>query len=212
MSPSQPNTVSDRQSETVGVRQGRPPVSRESLLAAADALFADADTYQSVSMDAIAAAAGVGKGTLFRAFGDRDGLLDALAAAKFLPLRTAVESGPGPLGPDTPASDRIVAFLDAVLTFKVDNRNLMRAREAAATGNLQSERYRWMHELLQHLIEDTAPRSTINDAGYAAHALLAALHIDLIDELLSTGRSVEDIRRAQAAQALALLSQASRPE
>jgi AcrR family transcriptional regulator len=187
-------------------------VSRESLLAAADALFADADTNQSVSMDAIAAAAGVGKGTLFRAFGDRDGLLDALAAAKFLPLRTAVESGPGPLGPDTPASDRIVAFLDAVLTFKVDNRNLMRAREVAATGNLQSERYRWMHELLQHLIEDTAPQCTINDAGYAAHALLAALHIDLIDELLSTGRSVEGIRRAQAAQALALLSQASRPE
>jgi AcrR family transcriptional regulator len=182
------------------------------VLAAADALFADADTSQAVSMDAIAAAAGVGKGTLFRAFGDRDGLLDSLAAAKFLPLRTAVEHGPGPLGPDNPASDRIVAFLDAVLTFKLDNHNLMRAREVTTTGNLQSERYRWMHELLRHLIEDASPGRTATDAGYAAHALLATLHIDLIDELLATGRSVEDIRHAQAAQARAVLCAASRPE
>lgn len=175
------------------------------MLAAADALFADADTPQTVSMDAIAAAAGVGKGTLFRAFGDRDGLLDALAAAKFLPLRTAVESGPPPLGPDAPAPDRIVAFLDAALTFKLDNHNLMRAREVAATGNLQSERYRWMHGLLRRLIQDAATGCAANDAGYAAHALLATVHIDLIDELLTTGHSVEDIRRAQAAQALAVL-------
>ncbi|MCO5995515.1 TetR/AcrR family transcriptional regulator [Actinoallomurus rhizosphaericola] len=180
-------------------------MSRDSMLAAADALFADADTPQTVSMDAIAAAAGVGKGTLFRAFGDRDGLLDSLAAAKFLPLRTAVESGPRPLGPDTPAPDRIVAFLDAVLTFKLENRDLMRAREVASTGNLRSERYRWMHGLLQRLIQDAATGCAANDAGYAAHALLATLHIDLIDELLTTGHSVEDIRRAQAAQARAVL-------
>lgn len=182
------------------------------MLAAADALFADAQAPQSVSMDAIAAAAGVGKGTLFRAFGDRDGLLDALAATKFQPLRTAVESGPKPLGSDTPASERIVAFLDAVLTFKLENRNLMRAREVAATGNLQSERYRWMHGLLQRLIQDAAPTCTTSDAGYAAHALLAVVHIDLVDELLDTGHSIEDIRRAQAAQALAVIGRAPRPE
>ena len=205
MSPSQRNTISDRQSETVGARRGRPPASREAVLAAADALFANAATPQSVSMDAVAAAAGVGKGTLFRAFGDRDGLLDALAAAKFQPLRTAAESGPAPLGPGSPAPDRIVAFLDAVLTFKVENRNLMRAREVAATGSLRSERYRWMQSFLQGLIQDAAPTRTASDAGYAAHALLAVLNIDLIDELLDAGRSVEDVRRAQAAHALAAI-------
>jgi AcrR family transcriptional regulator len=47
------------------------------MLVAADALFAGGDSLQTVSMDDIAAAAGVGKGTLFRAFGSRDGLLDA---------------------------------------------------------------------------------------------------------------------------------------
>lgn len=174
------------------------------MLAAADALFAKTATPQSVSMDAVAAAAGVGKGTLFRAFGDRDGLLDALAAAKFQPLRTTAESGPAPLGPGAPAPDRIVAFLDAVLTFKVENRNLMRAREAA-TGSLRSERYRWMHSFLQRLILDAAPTFTASDAGYAAHALLATLNVDLIDELLDAGRSVDDIRRAQAAHARAVV-------
>ncbi len=163
-------------------------------------------------MDAIAAAAGVGKGTLFRAFGDRDGLLDALAAAKFQPLRTAVESGSQPLGPDTPASDRVVAFLNAVLTFKLENRNLMRAREAAATGNLRSERYRWMHTLLQGLVREATPTRTASEAGYTAHALLAALHIDLIDELLDTGHSSEDVRRSQAAHARAVLGAAPRCE
>lgn len=205
MSPEQRNTVSDRQSKISGGRLGRPPASRDGVLAAADALFAADATAQPVSMDAIAAAAGVGKGTLFRAFGDRDGLLDALAAAKFQPLRTAVESGPEPLGPGTPAPDRIVAFLDAVLTFKLENRNLMRAREVAAPGNLRSERYRWMHALLRGLIREAAPARSESDAGYAAHALLAVLHIDLVDELLDTGRSVADIRRAQAAQARAVV-------
>jgi len=38
-------------------------------------------------------AAGVGKGTLFRAFGRRGGLLDALWATKIAVLRNEVESG-----------------------------------------------------------------------------------------------------------------------
>lgn len=205
MSPPQPNTISDRQSQKADSRRGRPPAPREGVLAAADTLFAQTEAPQSVSMDAIATAAGVGKGTLFRAFGDRDGLLDALAAAKFQPLRAAVESGPSPLGPDAPASDRITAFLGAVLSFKLENRNLMRAREMTATGNLQSERYRWMHTFLQRLIREAAPTRTAKDAEYAAHTLLAALNIDLIDELLNTGLSVDEIRRAQTAHALAVI-------
>jgi AcrR family transcriptional regulator len=210
MSPLQRSTFSDCESEKVGPPRGRPSFPRALVLDAADALFADTAAPQTVSMDAIAAAAGVGKGTLFRAFGSRDGLLDALSAAKFAPLRKSVEEGEPPLGPGTPPRERLAAFLDALLTFKLQNRQLMSAREVASAGALQTERYRWMHGLVKDLIEDAAPGATAKDPGYAAHALLATLRIDLIEELLATGRSPLEIRRALAALIRAVMDDALR--
>ena len=183
-------------------RRGRPPVPPALVLAAADALFADADSPPTVTMDAIAAAAGVGKGTLFRAFGSRDGLLDALWAAKLAAVREALEQGEPPLGPGAPSRERAVAFLDALLTFKLENRHLIRARETAPRL-LQSRHYKWMHGWLRDLIED-GPLGA-NEAGYAAHTLLAALHIDLVEELLGSGLSLQAIRAAQAAHARAAI-------
>lgn len=194
----------------MGARRGRPPVPTSVVLAAADALFADADAPGAVTMDAIAAAAGVGKGTLFRAFGSRDGLLDALSDVKFAPVREAVRGQEPPLGSQAPPRDRIIAFLDALLTFKLENRHLIRAREVASAGALRTERYRWMQDMLRTLIEDAVPGATAGDAGYAAHVLLAAVHIDLVDELLASGRSPEEIRRSQAALARAVLDDTSR--
>ncbi|MFD2418721.1 TetR/AcrR family transcriptional regulator [Amycolatopsis pigmentata] len=175
------------------------------MLAAADALFAGADAPGAVTMDAIAAAAGVGKGTLFRAFGSRDGLLDALSDTKFAPVREAVEGKEAPLGSSGQPCERIVAFLDALLTFKLENRHLLRAREVASTGALRTERYRWMQDVLRNLIEDAVAGTTAGDTGYAAHVLLSALRIDLVEELLAGGRSPEDIRRSQATLARAVV-------
>jgi AcrR family transcriptional regulator len=53
-------------------------------------------------MDAVAAEAGVGKGTLFRRFGDRAGLAVALLDERERDLQAAVLSGPPPLGPGAP--------------------------------------------------------------------------------------------------------------
>lgn len=66
--------------------------------------------------------------------------------------------------------------------------------------------------ILQDLIRDAAPGEAANDAAFTAHALLAAMNIDLIDELLASGHTVEDIRHAQAAQAFAVLSGATHPD
>ncbi|KPI02333.1 regulatory protein TetR [Actinobacteria bacterium OK074] len=87
--------------------------NRARLLAAAARLVAEQGA-QSVTMQEVAEAAGVGKGTLFRRFGDRDGLLLALldeAEAEFLEAYT---SGPPPLGPGAPARERLVAFGSAL--------------------------------------------------------------------------------------------------
>src|SRR3954452_11750353 len=51
--------------------------NRRRVLAAAERLFASCDPAR-VTMDAVAAEAGVGKGTLFRRFGDRAGLARAV--------------------------------------------------------------------------------------------------------------------------------------
>ncbi|MGP3777185.1 TetR family transcriptional regulator, partial (plasmid) [Streptomyces sp. SDT5-1] len=93
--------------------------NREAVLTAADALFTRRESPDDVTMADVAAAAGVGKGTLFRAFGDRAGLLRALYEARLEPLRQAVETGPPPLGPTTPPRDRVPALLDALLRFKL---------------------------------------------------------------------------------------------
>jgi AcrR family transcriptional regulator len=201
------SNISDYKSETENVRRGRPPIDPALVLAAAAALFADADAPHAVTMDAVAAAAGVGKGTLFRAFGSRDGLLDALWVTKLAALREAVARGEPPLGPGAPSRERAVAFVDALLTFKLENRHLIRAREVAPRL-LQSDNYKWMHGWLQNLIEDAALGPTADQTGYAAHVLLASLHIDLVEELLANGLSLPAIRRAQAAHVTAVIDAA----
>lgn len=167
-------------------------------------------------MDDIAAAAGVGKGTLFRAFGSRAGLLDALFAARMTAVREAFEEGPAPLGPAAPPRARLFALLDALLAFKLDNRQLIAARETAQAALPRAGHYRWMHARLRDLIEaaasatppaaDTPPADLpAADASYAAHALLNALRPDVIDELLAAGETPESIRSAQAALARRIL-------
>jgi AcrR family transcriptional regulator len=170
------------------------------VLAAADALFAGAEAPHTVSMDEIAAAAGVGKGTLFRAFGSRDKLLDAVFGARMAALREAIETGEPPVGPGTPAAERVLGVLDAVLTFKLENRQLIRAREVSRSGTpVQGGTYRWLHGKLRELIEQaTSGNASAVDPGYAAHVLLGALRPDLVDEMVAAGRSPEAIRAAQA--------------
>jgi AcrR family transcriptional regulator len=178
------------------VRRGRPPVPPARVLAAAEALFAQTDAPATITMDAIAAAAGIGKGTLFRAFGSRDALLDALWAAKLAPVRDAIAGA-------APPHDRAVALLHALLDFKLANRHLIRARERAP-NLLESDHYRWMHDQLQQLI--AAPRAPDSASDYAAHALLATLHIQLIEHLLAQGHTLDTIRARLAAHAAAVIA------
>ncbi|HWX95249.1 MAG TPA: helix-turn-helix domain-containing protein [Solirubrobacteraceae bacterium] len=94
--------------------RGDAAANRKRILAAARALFAERGV-DGTSMDAVAAAARVGKGTLFRRFGDRAGLIDALLDDAMAEFQDAFLSGPPPLGPTTPASVRLEAFLDELV-------------------------------------------------------------------------------------------------
>ncbi|MEU6214684.1 TetR/AcrR family transcriptional regulator [Streptomyces sp. NPDC047023] len=174
--------------------------NRQAVLAAADALFSRSGSPEDLTTAAIAAEAGVGKGTLFRAFGDRAGLLRALYEARLEPVRRAAETGPPPLGPATPARERVPALLDAVLCFKLDNRRLALALEDGGGGSpYQAEHYERWHDLLRSTLERIPG---LPDADFTAHALLAATRADLVERLAGQeGGGREELRARLAAYA-----------
>ncbi|MFJ9928951.1 MULTISPECIES: TetR/AcrR family transcriptional regulator [Streptomyces] len=171
--------------------------NREAVLAAADALFARRESPEDVTMAEVAAAAGVGKGTLFRAFGDRAGLLRALYEARLEPVREAVESGPPPLGPATPPLERVPALLDAVLCFKLDNRRLALALEEGGDSPYRAEHYERWHRMLRAVLERIPG---LPDGDFTAHALLAATRADLVEHLAGGERVPRERLRAQLAE------------
>ncbi|MEU0131860.1 TetR/AcrR family transcriptional regulator [Streptomyces sp. NPDC006289] len=171
--------------------------NRQSVLAAADALFARCESPEGVTSAAIAAEAGVGKGTLFRAFGDRPGLLRALYEARLEPLREAVETGPPPLGPTTAPRRRVPALLDTLLCFKLDNRSLMLAlEESGSSSPYQADHYERWHGLLDTLLGQIPG---LTDSDFTAHALLAAIRADLVEQLAGHERVPRERMRAQLA-------------
>jgi AcrR family transcriptional regulator len=90
--------------------------NRALLLDAARRLVAERGP-DAVTMDEIATAAGVGKGTLFRRFGSRAGLMMVLLDEDEQASQRAFMFGPGPLGPDAPPLERLLAFGRARLRF-----------------------------------------------------------------------------------------------
>ncbi|GAB2486752.1 TetR/AcrR family transcriptional regulator [Nocardiopsis aegyptia] len=169
--------------------------NRAAVLAAADTLFTDRASAEDVTMADVATAAGVGKGTLFRAFGDRTGLIRALFQARQEPVRRAVEEGPPPLGPGAAPLQRIPALLDALLCFKLDNRHLALALEDSGSP-YQAEHYERWHALLRGLLEQVPG---LEDSGFTAHALLAAVRADLVEYLAGHEHMPRERMRARLA-------------
>ncbi|MFI7219870.1 TetR/AcrR family transcriptional regulator [Micromonospora maritima] len=148
--------------------------NRVAVLDAAATLFR-AQGVAGVSMEAVAAAAGVGKGTLFRRFGDKAGLATALLDAEERALQEAILFGPAPLGPGptgaAPAPrERLRAFVGAYLDYLLEHLDLVRVSETAATGaRYRIGAYRFWH---RHVALLLAGRP---DPDADAHTLLAPL-------------------------------------
>ena len=105
--------------------------NREAILGAARRLFAERGPA-SITMDRLAGAAGVGKGTLFRRFGDRAGLFHALLDETERRLQEGFIRGPAPLGPGAPARERLIAFGHALLELTAERGELLLAATPAA--------------------------------------------------------------------------------
>jgi len=158
------------------VLQEEPPLradaarNRDKVMAAAEKLFAERDA-SCVTMDAIAAEAGVGKGTLFRGFGDRAGLVLALLQEHETRLQETIIRGPAPLGPGAPPIERLIAFGEALLKHLAQHGELI----AAAEGKL--DRYRSGPFMVYQahvavLVREAAPEA---DWEYLTDTMLASL-------------------------------------
>jgi AcrR family transcriptional regulator len=98
--------------------------NRALLLDAARRLIDEHGT-DAVTMDAVATAAGVGKGTLFRRFGSRAGLMLVLLDEDEKELQQSFMFGPPPLGPGAPPLQRLLAYGRSRLQFVWNHRDLL---------------------------------------------------------------------------------------
>ena len=87
-------------------------------------------------MDDIAAAAGVGKGTLFRRFGSRAALALAVLSERESAFQEGFIRGEPPLGPGAPPLQRLIAFGEARMDLLADHAEVLAAAEVGA-GALQ---------------------------------------------------------------------------
>jgi len=100
--------------------------NRRHLLATAREMLAEqgADT---LTMDGLAERAGLGKGTVFRRFGTRAGIFQALLDDEERTFQEQVMSGPPPLGPGAPPLDRLIAYGRARVGFLFQHHEIARA-------------------------------------------------------------------------------------
>lgn len=100
--------------------------NRQLLLTTARELIA-ADGTGSLTMDRLAERSGLGKGTVFRRFGTRAGIFQALLDDNERALQQEILSGAPPLGPGAPAVDRLVAYGSARIRFLAENHEIARS-------------------------------------------------------------------------------------
>ncbi|HEY2268571.1 MAG TPA: TetR/AcrR family transcriptional regulator [Streptosporangiaceae bacterium] len=100
--------------------------NRRHLLVVAREMLAEQGADK-LTMDALAERAGLGKGTVFRRFGTRAGIFQALLDDSEQDFQQQVLSGPPPLGPGAPPLDRLIAYGCARTDFLTGHREIARA-------------------------------------------------------------------------------------
>jgi AcrR family transcriptional regulator len=156
--------------------------NRDKVLAAAEKLFAKHGPT-CVTMDAVAAEAGVGKGTLFRGFGDRSGLFLALLTEQERRLQEDIIRGPAPLGPGAPPVERLIAFGERLCEHYQQHGELIAAAESGVGVRYRSAPFAVYRTHVQMLVREAAPDADWEYLGDALMASLRADHIRYLKEI-----------------------------
>ncbi|GAA4810174.1 helix-turn-helix domain-containing protein [Streptomyces ziwulingensis] len=153
--------------------------NRARLLEAAARLVAEHGAA-GVTMEAVAAAAHVGKGTVFRRFGDRVGLLTALLDHSEKKFQAALLGGPPPLGPGAPPVDRLRAFGCALLRRADEELELQLAAEPAGERRYTVAPRRFQRGHVAMLLRQAVPDA---DGELLSHTLMSSLDVALLHHL-----------------------------
>jgi AcrR family transcriptional regulator len=161
--------------------------NRARVLAAADRLFSERGG-RGVTMEQIAEAAGVGKGTLYRRYPDLSAIAVALLDEHERALQDEFLSGDPPLGPGAPPAERLAAFYGAMVDLLERHGHLALAAETGERRYQTGAYGAWALHV----------RLLLEEGGLAAHpalvdALLAPVAPDVVAHLRASGLSVEQI-------------------
>jgi AcrR family transcriptional regulator len=146
--------------------------NRERILCAA-ARLVDERGIDAVSMDDVAAEAGVGKGTLYRRFGDRWSMLRALIEEPERDFQEAVIRGEPPLGPGAPPIERLHAFGAGLLQLLERHARFIRGTEGIPSGRYVHPVYSFYRLHVGMLLREILGEGTRTE--YLVDALLAPL-------------------------------------
>lgn len=182
--------------------------NRARILATAERLY-DRHGVDDVTVAQVAAAAGVGKGTVYRRFGDQNGLALALLDAHERRFQDALLSGPPPLGPGAPPAQRLQAFATAALHLVVAHNDLYRLAERGGSRTTTGL-YAFYRTHVAHLLARARPDL---DAGYHPDLVLAPLDAYLVHhQLTERGLTEKRIRTGICAALDALIRRGGRDE
>src|SRR5688572_8234090 len=146
--------------------------NRVKILQAARRLV-DKHGIEHVSMDMLAEEAGVGKGTIFRRFGDRASLALALLDEHEQAFQESFIRGEPPLGPGAPPADRLRAFGRAMIDLLEEHGDLILVGESGSPcARFKSPPFRAHRAHVTSLLAELDPRL---DAEYHADSLLAEI-------------------------------------
>jgi AcrR family transcriptional regulator len=149
--------------------------NRERILCAAGRIV-QARGLDGFSMDDVAAEAHVGKGTLYRRFGDRASLIRALVEEPERDFQDAMIRGAPPLGPGAPALQRLHAFGAGVLGLLQQNVQFMRDTKGERSSQFTHPVYAFYRTHVTILLREILGDGTRTD--YLVDSLLAPLSPD----------------------------------
>lgn len=159
--------------------------NRRALLDAAAELMGGCGV-DALTMDAVAAKAGVGKGTVFRRFGNREGLMASLLNHREEEWQAGVISGPPPLGPGAPPMDRLLAFGASRLRLHLDQGALIEA-----AGRTWGENYAVLGFASMHVRLLLGQLGVTGNLHYLATALIAPLSLPVLRQQIEHGGMTE---------------------